>query len=103
MNLRFIPIISLLALLCSFTTLRTLALPTEIESPSLSGGSPELQRISDPQGERLAQAYHILAKCDKDYDGHVPKAMELIAKAAALLGVHIKNDGIANKKEGDSD
>jgi hypothetical protein len=67
----------------------------------VSAGTPT--GASDPQGERLQQAYHILAKCDFQRDDHIDKAMKHTKDAAKLLGTDIENDGIKDTKEGDCD
>jgi hypothetical protein len=87
MKLRILPLVAGLAML-----LAILAGCASVSTPS---------GASDPQGARLAQAYHILAKCDQDYDGHISKAMDMTEKAAKMLGVDVHADGIEDKKDGD--
>lgn len=94
---------TLLVVLCGGTTLRSAVRPAPTVDFATIENSARLQPVSDPQGERLAKAYHILAMCDKDYEGHVPKAMEYIKQAAKMLGTDIDKDGIEDKKQGDSD
>ena len=107
MNIRFLPFsaraATLIAVLTCGTTLLAVTPPAEPGHLATVENANGLQRLADPQTERLEIIYHLLARTERDADGHIAKAMKHVKTAATVLGADIRADDPADKIEGDVD
>jgi hypothetical protein len=79
--------------------------PTQKPLASNEERGPRVTLIADKADElsTLEQAYVILARADKDYDGHRAKAMKQIKEASKLMGVKFHGEGKGHERQSVSD
>ena len=107
MNIRLLPIraraATLIAVFACGTTLFAVTQPAEPGPRATGENSFAPLTLNDPQTDRREKVYHLLARTERDADGHIAQAMKHVKTANTVVGGDIHTDDPADKIEGDVD
>lgn len=91
------------ALLCA-AGVRAASMPDTLRTPSSGDQESQFQFVRQgSEGEKLREAYQIMAWAYHDYKGHRAKAMHATEAAGKTFGLNLKGEGRGHERQGISD